>query len=211
MLLERIFFTGNQKLFVIFGDLALQIRKMSSLLYTSTVDGDSHIWLHLKEMAELEQLTSKHVRLLYEELGRNLITPFDREDIHFLATDIHNIARNLLHVTKQIKNYQIECNDGVTGHIARQYDEAIGMLAQIINKLNDVKGLVKLAAICTNIRRILSDCDALLDNKIEILLKEETNELQLIKMMEHYESLHKLLEKIGDTTNVCDSIIIKYS
>jgi uncharacterized protein len=211
MLLERLFFTGNQKFFVMFVDLAVQIRKMSSLLHTSIVDGDSHIWLHLKEMTELEQVTSKKVRLLYKELGRNLITPFDREDIHYLATDINNIARNVLHVTKQIRNYQIESSDGITEHIVKQYDLAIGMLAQILSKLNDVKGLVKLASICTSIRRILSECDVLLDKKIEILLKEEKNEIQLIKMMEHYESLHKLLEKIGDTTNVCDSIIIKYS
>ncbi len=211
MLLERLFFAGNKKFFVVFDALAVDIRKMSCLLLTSVKDGDSHIRLHVKEMEELEKQTAEHVRILFTELGRNLITPFDREDIHFLATDLSNIARNILHVTKQIRNYNIDCAEDVTETVARRADEAVGMLAEILNKLKDVRELSRLGAICANIRPMVNKCHYLLDDTIAALLKEEKIEFQLIKMIDHYDSLQKLLKKIDDTVDVCESIIIKYA
>jgi len=211
MLLERLFFTGNQKFFIIFNELALQARKMSSLLLACVTNCDNNARLYVNEMKEVERLTAEQTHALFMELGRNLITPFDREDIHFLATDLSNITRNVLHVTKQIRNYDIDGGGGVTEIVVRQIDEAVGMLAQILNKLNDVQGLMQLTPICTTIGTIVHTCDDLLDTTVAKLLEDEKNELQLVKMMDHYASLQKLLGKIGDTVNVCESIIIKYS
>ncbi len=208
MFLERIFFTGNQKFFNLFDELAVQITKMSSLFYTDIAKGGNQLRQHTNEMEELERTTAKVIHTLFVELGRNLITPFDREDIHFLATDLNGIARNLLHVSKQIRNYSID--DAVTRTIAEQCDSAIRMLSRILNKLRDAKALASLAHNCADIRLIKYKCDDLLDDAVTTLLNEEMDEFQLIKMMDHYQALQKLLGKIDDVMNVCESIIIKY-
>ena len=210
MILERLFFTGNQKFFAAFDELAVQIRKMSQLLHTSVKDGQAHSGHHVQEMEQLEAVTAQQIRSLFQELGRNLITPFDREDIHFLATDLSNIGRSILYISRQIRNYAIDGSGSVTETVLQHTDEAIGLLAQILDKLKDAKALARLADICVEIRPILNLCDELVEREAAAMLHQEKDEFRMIKMMDHYEVLQKLLANVGNTVDVCESIIIKY-
>lgn len=210
MILERLFFTGNQKFFAAFDELALQMRKMSKLLYASVKDGHAHLGTHVSEMEQLEVLTAQQIRALFKELGGTLITPFDREDIHFLATDLSNIGRSFLYITKQIRNYNINGRSEITEIVTQQTDEAIARLGMILNGLKNAKTIARLSDHCLEVRRIASVCDELVEREAAKLLAADEDEFRVIKMMDHYEVLQKLLTNIGNTVDVCESIIIKY-
>ncbi len=49
----------------------------------------------IKEMEDLEHKNDEVTHHIFIELGRNFITPFDREDIHSLATALDDIADNI--------------------------------------------------------------------------------------------------------------------
>jgi uncharacterized protein len=46
----------------------------------------------IKTMKDLENENDKLTHNIFVELGKNFITPFDREDIHSLATALDDIA-----------------------------------------------------------------------------------------------------------------------
>ena len=46
----------------------------------------------IKQMEELESQNNVLTHTIFVELGKNFITPFDREDIHSLATALDDIA-----------------------------------------------------------------------------------------------------------------------
>jgi len=210
MILERLFFTGNQKFFAAFDKLAVQMRKMSQLLHASVKDGHAHLGAHVTEMEQLEVVTSLQIRELFAQLSGTLITPFDREDIHFLATGLSNIGRSLLYITKQIRNYEINGRNEITEIVTQQTDEAMARLGMILNGLKDAKALARLSDHCLEVRRIANVCDELVEREAAKLLAAERDEIRVIKMMDHYEVLQKLLTNIGNTVDVCESIIIKY-
>jgi hypothetical protein len=46
----------------------------------------------LKSLEDLEHKNDEVTHQIFIELGRNFITPFDREDIHYLATSLDDVA-----------------------------------------------------------------------------------------------------------------------
>mgnify|MGYP002135655431 CR=1 FL=1 len=48
---------------------------------------------------------------IFTELGRNFITPFDREDIHYLASALDDIADYIFATSKKINFYKVNPND----------------------------------------------------------------------------------------------------
>lgn len=46
----------------------------------------------IKDMSDLEHANDNVTHRIFVELGRNFITPFDREDIHALASALDDIA-----------------------------------------------------------------------------------------------------------------------
>ena len=62
----------------------------------------------VKEMEDLEHQNDLLTHNIFLELGRNFITPFDREDIHSLITSIDNVADNLHGAASRMRLYQVD-------------------------------------------------------------------------------------------------------
>ena len=63
------------------------------------------------KLEDLEHLNDDHTHKLFTELGRNFITPFDREDIHTLASALDDIADYIYSSAKKIIFYRVNPND----------------------------------------------------------------------------------------------------
>jgi uncharacterized protein Yka (UPF0111/DUF47 family) len=59
-------------------------------------------------------------------------------------------------------------------------------------------------------KKIITTCDTRVDTAIAGLFPTQSDAIQIIKWMEHYELVHVLLEKCENAVNVLESIIIKY-
>jgi predicted phosphate transport protein (TIGR00153 family) len=56
----------------------------------------------IKEMHDIEHDNDNITHLIFVELGRNFITPFDREDIHSLATALDDVADYIYSAGKKL-------------------------------------------------------------------------------------------------------------
>src|ERR1700743_3486955 len=69
-----------------------------------------------KYIDKLENKGDEITHQIYLELGKNFITPFDREDIHALATAIDDVADNIQGAANRMLLYRI---DDLNEHIRK--------------------------------------------------------------------------------------------
>ena len=102
--LGRIFVPKNKIFYDLFEDVVITVNEMADLLKMvgHETDFDKRGSL-IKKVEDLEHKNDEHTHLIFTELGRNFITPFDREDIHYLATALDDICDYIYASAKKIK------------------------------------------------------------------------------------------------------------
>lgn len=164
-----------------------------------------------KKMYALESANDHVTHRLLTELGKNFITPFDREDIHTLSNTLDDIADYMLAVVEVISNYHIDRLDSISGGIAKGLEQTISGINNALKGLRDKTNLDKLDKHCFEIRKLTSKLDNTVDSAVVTLFAEEKDPIRVVKMMEYYDVLQELINKCADVANVLESIVIKYS
>ena len=88
------FFMPKNKIFYnLFEQVGETVRTMGGVLkqLVNEPDVDKRA-AYTTQLEDLEHLNDDHTHKIFTELGRNFITPFDREDIHYLASALDDIA-----------------------------------------------------------------------------------------------------------------------
>lgn len=210
-MIKSIFSFGNKRFFRLIDQLAENIQAMSHLFNeTATSSGDMQDQ-QVRKLEEKEAAVSELLGELRVELGHNLTSPFDREDIHYLAADLKYMAGNMLHIVRQMRNYMIFETPEITKSIAAQNLLTVEKLCTILRSLSDTGKLTFLAGICMEIKQVLYRCDDQLDKATAEAVNMGRDGVALVKIMDHFTALDRLLERMGDTVNVCENIIVKYS
>ena len=85
-LLNR-FVPKETKFFPLLQQLSRTVQDASRLLIDSMEYDTPDTWLEFyREIKEAEKEGDRITQLIFKELGQTFITPFDREDIHYLAS-----------------------------------------------------------------------------------------------------------------------------
>ena len=166
----------------------------------------------VKEMEELEHLNDNITHNIFLELGRNFITPFDREDIHYLASALDDIADYMYASAKKINVYKIDPTED-TG--MKKSADAILMAVLAVNQavveLRNLKNTQKIIECVIKINSAENSADDLFDLSIEKLFDSNVDFKELIKKREIYQVLEIVTDKCEDAGNVIESIVVKYA
>jgi predicted phosphate transport protein (TIGR00153 family) len=168
--------------------------------------------LYLKSLEELEHKNDETTHRIFVELGRNFITPFDREDIHYLATSLDDIADYIWGASKRIVIYDITDID----HTLREFGDiiikSIHALNTCLHGMRDLKDLRAITNACVLINSLENDGDDLLDRSMMSLYNTPNlSAVEIIKKKDLYQMLETVTDKCEDAANVIESIIIKYA
>ena len=108
----KIFLPKDRIFFQLFENVAEELVKMGEKLkeIVKEPDFDERGKL-IKEMEDMEHVNDEHTHRIFTELGKNFITPFDREDIHYLASALDDIADYIYASAKKINFYHVNPND----------------------------------------------------------------------------------------------------
>src|SRR5258708_20476868 len=72
----------------------------------------------ISQVEDQEHVNDDLTHRIFTELGRNFITPFDREDIHYLASSLDDICDYIYATAKKINFYKVNPNDSGIQKIA---------------------------------------------------------------------------------------------
>ena len=165
----------------------------------------------LREIGNYEHRNDDITHKIFVELGLNFITPFDREDIHYLATSLDDIADYTWGASKRIVNYGIDDEYNTLPAFAEIIYKSITAIHTCVHSLRNMKDLKSITDSCILINSLENAADDLLDSTMMKLFSSNISAVELIKQKDIYQMLETVTDKCEDAANVIESIIIKYS
>ncbi len=81
---------------------------------------------------------------IFTELGRNFITPFDREDIHYLATSLDDVCDYIFATAKKINFYKVNPNDQGIQKMADLIEQGSEHVRQAVHELRNMRDMRKI-------------------------------------------------------------------
>ncbi len=166
----------------------------------------------INEMENIEHKNDEVTHKIFIELGRNFITPFDREDIHALASALDDIADYIYSAAKKINFYKIDpISDQGIQKTAEAIKEAVAAVKEAVMELRNLKNTQKIIECVIKINSIENSADAIFDMSIERLFDSDVDAKELIKRREIYQVMETATDKCEDAGNVIESIVVKYA
>ncbi len=165
----------------------------------------------LRALEDGEHKNDDLTHKIFVELGQNFITPFDREDIHYLATSLDDVADFIYASSKKMVNYQVRNIDNYMREMVIVIQNAIVALDKALHELRNMKNLRAITEACVLINSLENQADDLLDNAIINLFASSTDAIELVKLKDIYQDMEIITDKCEDAANVIESIIIKYA
>ena len=208
----KIFMPKNRVFYELFEKVANNVEIMGSKLkdVVAEPDFDKRAAL-ITQLEDLEHANDEFTHNLFTELGRNFITPFDREDIHYLATSLDDIADYIYAAGKKINFYRVNRNDTGMQKFAELIEQGAAQVKIAVVELRDMKNMRSITEALVKINSIENQADDVFDFSIEKLFATEDDAKEVIKKREIYQVMEIVTDKCEDASNVIESIIIKYA
>ena len=208
----KIFLPKDRVFFTLFENMAEVVGKMATQLQLMVNESDEDKRAEIAAIIEnLEHKNDDFTHSVFTELGRNFITPLDREDIHYLATALDDIADYIYASAKKISFYKINPNDIGIHKLADLVLQGSVEIKRAVHGLRDMKNLREMTEAIVKINSIENQADDVFDMSIDCLFNNENDFKEVIKKREIYQVMEIATDKCEDAANVIESIIIKYA
>ena len=145
------------------------------------------------------------------KLNSTFITPFDREDIHSLATRLDDILDSADAAAQRLVVYHID-------HVPPQLKALAGLLvtsAEEVHKavvsLHDSKKHKEALAACVEINRLENVADVLHREALGDLFANTANAIEVLKLKDLYAFLEDATDRCEDVADSIETIILKSS
>ena len=207
------FFSPKDKVFYgLFEEVANNGAIMGEKLYALVSETDYNVRsTMIKPIEDLEHASDELTHRIFTELGRNFITPFDREDIHYLANALDDIADYIYASAKKIKLYHVNPTDDAIHQLAQIIVKSTKEVRNAVLELRDMKNVRAITDALVKINSFENEADDISDLHIERLFSLESDAKEIIKKREIYQVMEDVTDKCEDAANVIESIIVKYA
>ncbi|WP_346236185.1 DUF47 domain-containing protein [Niabella insulamsoli] len=208
----KIFTPANTVFFELFEKISDNVAKSGDLLkqlvFEPDYDKRSAI---VQELTDVEHASDELTHNVFTELSRNFITPFDREDIHYLAAALDDIVDYTYSAGKKINFYKINPNETGFQKMAELIEQGGQHVQTAVSELRDMKKIRNITEALVKINSIENQADDVFDMSIEKLFNSDIDAKELIKRRDIYQVMELVTDKCEDAGNVIESIIIKYA
>lgn len=208
----KLFTPKNKVFYDLFEQLSTHVTIMGKLLSDEVgePDFDKRAAI-IAQIANLEHICDDFTHKIFTELGRNFITPFDREDIHYLASSIDDVADYIYASAKKINFYRVNPNDSGIHKMAELIEQGANELNHAVCELRNMKNMRIITDALVKINSLENQADDVFDLSIERLFDQEPDFKEVIKKREIYQVMELATDKCEDAANVIESIILKYA
>ena len=208
----KIFMPKNTVFYDLFEKCADNVAKMGTLLRNVVGEPDFDKRAAMITLVEdLEHDNDELTHNVFTELGRNFITPFDREDIHYLASSLDDVADYIYAAAKKINFYRVNPNDIGMQKMSELIEQSAQQVAIAVKELRNMRNMRNITEALVKINSIENQADDIFDMSIERLFDTEPDAKEVIKKREIYQVMEIVTDKCEDASNVIESIIIKYA
>lgn len=202
---DRIFYQLFEEVSVTSLEMAILLKKMVN---EREFDVRAEI---IRQIEDLEHKNDDLTHKIFTELSRNFITPFDREDIHYLASAMDDVADYIFASAKKINFYRVDPQHESFSKMADLIVQGCENIKIAVTGLKDMKNMRQITDALVRINSIENQADDVFDYSIERLFATENDAKEVIKKREIYQVMEIATDKCEDAANVIESIIVKYA
>ncbi|MDO3641866.1 DUF47 domain-containing protein [Mucilaginibacter sp. L3T2-6] len=164
-----------------------------------------------KQIDKLENKGDEITHQVHLELGKNFITPFDREDIHALSSAIDDVADYIQGAANRMSLYRIEDYNEHIRKLSELTLQASMDLEKAVRELKDLKNVRNIADSCIRINSVENQADYVFDRAVADLFLYEKDAIRLIKYKEILSALETATDMCEDAADVMESILVKHA
>ena len=148
---------------------------------------------------------------IYAELNATFVTPFDREDIHQLASALDDVMDIIDGCASRFVLYKIlECPRPIND-LMDVLAKSVMELQRGVSLLRDFRKSAELQKILEKINEYENEADSLFEQAIAELFENEKDPVRIIKLKEIYVAVETATDKCEDAANVMESLLIKHA
>lgn len=170
----------------------------------------AHNYTRVAEKAEhiksLEHRGDTLTHELFDSLNRTFITPFDREDIHALASALDDVLDQIEGVASRFALFKIEEITPETRHLISIIEKACVAIHEAVRHLRDFKRVLEY---CVQINQLENEADHISRATTARLFDEAADFRELIKWKELYGRLEATTDDCEDVANILEGIVVK--
>ncbi|EGF52483.1 DUF47 domain-containing protein [Bacteroides fluxus] len=165
-----------------------------------------------KRIKDMEREGDKLAHRILDELGTTFITPFDREDIHDLASSIDDVIDGINSCAKRIAIYNPHPISESGKELSRMIQQEAECIVKAMDELETFrKNPNTLRGYCSKMHDIENQADDVYEFFITRLFEEEKDCIELIKVKEIVYELEKTTDAAEHVGKILRSLIVKYA
>lgn len=196
----------EEKYFDMFNRLAAQVCECAARQQMLFNDFDNRSQ-YVDQIKQIEHSCDVITYDIIKKLNQTFITPFDREDIHALATGLDDVVDSIDYTCRRILLYRV---DDPTEHALKMSDVLIRITHKLQNAVNALASDgEKVLQECIAVHALEEEGDHYNHAAVERLFAEEKDPIVIIKLKEIYEKLERGIDKAEDVAKVLEAIVLK--
>jgi uncharacterized protein len=160
----------------------------------------------IETIHRIEREGDELTHAILTKLNQTFITPFDREDIHELASKLDDVLDFINAAGARIEMYRITAPPPAAGELAAiilMQCLAMQQAVSLMQKNGDI------LSHCVEINRLENEADQVSQQAIAALFDREKDPINLIKIKELLECLERATDKAEDVANVLETVVLK--
>ena len=165
----------------------------------------------VEQLKEIEHEGDRITHRTFATLNTSFITPYDREDIHTLASRLDDVL-DLTHATAQrLRIYKLDEVPPRLIALGELLLAATKEAQKAVVALHERKRQIEAITACVEINRIENEADVAHREALAELFSGKPDPIELIKLKELYALLEDATDRCEDVANVVETILLKNS
>ena len=127
----------------------------------------------LTRMSEIEHRGDDATHSIIEHLNKTFITPFDREDIHKLATELDDVVDVMNTIVGRLRIYKLKWTSQSLAEFAAVIEHSVRQIELAVKGLRKMKDVKTIMDSCVEVNRLENVGDAMRDRLLADLFEME--------------------------------------
>ena len=195
----------DEKFYDMFTELAIRLTASANLLY-ELFTSPGELMAKVSKIKNLEHEADTLTHDIIDRIDRTFVTPFDREDIHALASELDDVIDLIDGTARRATIFRIQRTRPAAVVLA----EVLARAASTVEEgVRDMKSAKRVYAISEKLKILEEEGDAVYHEAMGALFAEGGDALEVVKWKDLYDKIEDALDQCEDVGNVLQSIALK--
>lgn len=200
-------FSKSQDFLELFDKVGANITQAATIL-VAIMEHFTNLDNWAKEVHELEEDGDMLTHDIIKKLNKTIVTPFDREDIHALASKLDDILDFIWGTAERLAVFKMQEPRKEAVIMSKELLTTVELVHKAIKTLKE-KDYARMQEYCVEINKLENKMDRIFRDALGHLFDEMKDPILVIKWKEIYEHLENASDKCEDVADILESIAIK--